>query len=164
MQYCVLIQILPGYAFSSSSENAIIDHDFLRFTLSIDGIERVARTVSAAQIAAKGNDDGTWTLVIWVDEQGGHFVWKEVGFKDGSGAGEEWDWDVGVVRVCVERMREGEGDEEEMEEMEDDEDGEDDEMEEDEEMEDVEEEDEEEGEVKLHEDNVEGRHLSHYTV
>ena len=106
-QYSVMIQVLPGYDFADPS-----GHDFLRFTLSIDGVRRVTRTVSTTQIAARG-EDGPWTIVIHCDDEGRHFVWKEIGVKEEEEGGEagprsEWDYDVGTVRVCVERMREEE--------------------------------------------------------
>ena len=184
--YCVIIQVLPGYVF----ENA--DHDFLRFTLYIDGEERVVRTVSAQQMAALGGGR-PWSVVIHGMGGGQDFVWKDIKVKEGEDVEpqdhDEWNYSLGTIHVYVERMREegravfgedagsGEGVEDEEDEDEGEDGGEDageweseedeNDEDEDEEMEDVESEDEDdenEEEVTLPDVNVEGRCLTHYTA
>jgi hypothetical protein len=187
--YCVIIKVLPDYVFENP------EHDFLRMTLYIDGEERVVRTVSARQMAEIGGER-PWVVVIHCQEDGGNFSWKEITVDEDKEKDpedhDEWNYNLGTIRVCVERMREERGemvgedagesrglvDEEEGEqggedavvwesdEDDDDEDEEREDVESDEEEEDDDDDDEEgeEEELILHKINVEERCLSHFTA
>jgi hypothetical protein len=100
--YCIIVKVLPCYVFENP------DHDFLRINLYIDGEERVVRTVSAQQIAERGGGR-PWSVVIH------GFVWKEIEVDDDNDTDpqdhDEWEYNLGTIRVCVERMRAEEGEE-----------------------------------------------------
>lgn len=186
-QFCIVVKVLPGYAFEDP------EHDFLRITVYLDGQKRVVRTVSARQLARLGAGS-QWSAAIngVVEEKyvagekkwmGRDFVWRDIEVDEDEEIEpqdhDEWNYNLGTIRVYIERMRTEEGgaggeDAGSTEQVEDN----DDEVDADDaagwetvsdddgETEDAESEESEEDEqdVVLHKINVQERCLSHFTA
>jgi hypothetical protein len=104
--YCIIIKVLPEYVFENP------EHDFLRFTFYIDDERRVVRTISARQRGEIGGDR-PWIVVVDGQEPGENFYWKDIGVRDGDDEDPEdhqdWNYNLGTIRVYVERCREEKG-------------------------------------------------------
>jgi hypothetical protein len=104
--YCIIIKVLPEYVFENPK------HDFLRFTFYIDDERRVVRTISARQRGEIGGDR-PWIVVVDGQGPGENFYWKDIEFRDGDDEDPEdhqdWNYNLGTIRVYVERCREEKG-------------------------------------------------------
>jgi hypothetical protein len=104
--YGLVISVLPGYVFADP------EHDLLRFKVGVDGVECAVHTVSARQTAGVGGSQ-PFFLVVDGPSFARKFFWKEIEIADDDGeeleAHGDWNYQLGTIRVRVERCREEEG-------------------------------------------------------